>query len=141
MLAVNRYPKEYVDECRSRVASHVSAYKKLASAAAGEGSSLGAAVREFESVFFNNMVLVLESYFTHRTRALEKKDGNPLNEVRVMCNSMMHHDDIMTMDKSINLVPDKSVLKYQSGDRLALTEEEFSRIAAAFFSEVESKYL
>lgn len=40
-----------------------------------------AVLESFEAVFFNNMVLVLDSYFTHRTRAIEGKDGNPMNRL------------------------------------------------------------
>jgi len=42
------------------------------------------ASKSFELVYFNNLVVVLDSYFVHRTQGLEKKDGNPLNEVRVI---------------------------------------------------------
>jgi hypothetical protein len=54
---------------------------------------------------------------------------------------MMHHDDIMTKDRSIKLSPDTSVLKDQFGDRIALSEEDFSLISFAFLSEIERKYL
>jgi hypothetical protein len=134
MLSMSKYPKEYISECRSRVASDVAAYKSLAAAA---GDAAGA----FEPVFFNNMVMVLDAYFCHRARTLDGKDGNPLNEVRVLCSSMMLHDDVMTADKSIKLSPDGSVVKVQFGERIALTEGDFSRLSAAFFSELESKYL
>jgi hypothetical protein len=51
------------------------------------------------------MVLVLENYFEHRTRAKEKKDGNPLNEVRLLSTSMMTNNGRMAADKSIKLDP------------------------------------
>jgi len=41
------------------------------------------------------MVLVLDSSFSHRQRTMELKDGNPLNEVRVLCNSILENDGIM----------------------------------------------
>jgi hypothetical protein len=47
------------------------------------------------------MALVLDHYFCHRPRTLEKKDGDPLNEVRVLCNSLMSNDGIMVADKTI----------------------------------------
>ena len=45
-------------------------------------ASLDKAFESFESAFFNNMIIVLDSYFVHRTMAIQKIDGNPLNEVR-----------------------------------------------------------
>lgn len=45
------------------------------------------------------------SYFVHRTRNIEGKDGSPLNEVRMLCNSMMHNHDVMTADGTIKYDP------------------------------------
>jgi hypothetical protein len=87
------------------------------------------------------MVLVLDNYFVHRSRTIEKKDGNPLDEVRVLCNSMMDNSGVMTADKSIKLSPDESVLKYQFGDDIQLNAADFSLMSKAFFAEIESKYL
>ncbi len=91
MLCINNYTQKYIDECRSRVAAQVSAYQTLVATARNQTATgeppLNAAIVAFEPHFFNNMVLALDNYFVHRARALEKKDGNPLNEVRMLCNS------------------------------------------------------
>jgi hypothetical protein len=119
LLCVNNYSQEYIDECITRVDSKVSAYKKLLKTARNkfgtEESSLNSAVQSFEPMFFNNMVLVLDAIFVHRARALEKKDGNPLNEVRVICNSLIHNNSIMDTDNTIKLNHGKSVLNYKPG--------------------------
>lgn len=144
MLCVNNYTKEYIDECRSRVAAQVSAYKALIAAAskhAKHDEQVHPAIDAFEPHFFNNMVLALDSYFVHRTRALEKKDGNPLNEVRMLCNSMLNSNHVMSADKTIKYDPAKAVLKYRIGDEIKLTEAGFVRLSEAFFAEIESKYL
>jgi len=59
------------------------------------------AIGSFEPVFYNNIVLIVDSYFVHRTRAVEKKDGNSLNEVRMLCDSMLHNNDVMRADRTI----------------------------------------
>ena len=66
--------------------------------------------------------------FLHRLTGIEGKDGNPLNEVRVLCNSILPNQGKLQVDKlpgwpnsagaSIKLPPEKSVLS--SG---ALTRE------------------
>ena len=88
MLSMTTYPKDYIDGCQAKIDRQVAAYKRLRAGTGDDAAGTG-----FDHVFFNNMVLVLDAYFVHRARALELKDGNPLNEVRVMCNSMMSNDD------------------------------------------------
>jgi hypothetical protein len=145
MLCVNNYSKKYIDECRLKVEDLIVSYRNLINTITKQNVQdeirLNAAIESFESVFFNNMVMVLDNYFIHRSRAIEKKDGNPLNEVRVLCNSMMNNDNIMAADSTIKLNPVKSILKYQPGDEIRLTEEDFEQLSAAFFDEIESKYL
>ena len=136
MLSMTTYPKDYIDGCQAKVDRQVAAYKRLRAAAGDD-----AAATEFDHVFFNNMVLVLDAYFVHRARALELKDGNPLNEVRVMRNSMMLNDDVMTKDKSIKLSAEQSVCGIAFGDRIALDERTFGRLSVAFFDEIRRKYL
>jgi hypothetical protein len=54
---------------------------------------------------------------------------------------MMNNNDLMCADKTIKFDPAKSVLKYRVGDEIKLNEADFVRLAAAFFAEIESKYL
>jgi hypothetical protein len=55
MLSVNNYTQKYIDECRSRVAAQVSAYKVLVATArnqtATDESLLDAAIETFEPHF------------------------------------------------------------------------------------------
>ncbi len=104
-------------------------------------SQLDSAIEAFEPVFFNNMVLVLDNYFVHRSRTIEKKDGNPLNEVRALCTSMMSNDGIMAVHKTIKLNPTTSVLGHLVGDEIRLNEEDFLQLSKAFFAEIDSKFL
>ncbi|MBC8171450.1 MAG: hypothetical protein H7X77_07245 [Anaerolineae bacterium] len=113
MLCINNYPQAYIDECRARIQAQVAAYQNLLTTARQTSTAneapLNAAIEAFNPVFFNNMVLQLDWLFVHRSRTLEKKDGNPLNEVRVLCDSIMNNRNKMSVDKSIKLDPAKSV--------------------------------
>jgi len=145
MLGVRSYTRNYIGGCRSRVDADLSAYGNLVAGArknpAGNQARLNSAIEAFEAVFFNNMVLILDHLFVHRLRTVEGKDGNPLNEVRVLSDSLMHNNGVMTADKGIKLSPTTSVLKYQAGDEIKLNEADFLLISKAFFAEIESKYL
>lgn len=139
MLSMNAYPKEYVDACRARAGRQVAAYRSLATAARKAGAD--AAVDAFEPVFFNTMVLALDAFFVHRSRTLERKDGNPLNEIRVLCSSMLQHDDVMTADRGIKLVPERSVLRIPYGETITVTDEGFAALSTAFFDEIERTFV
>ena len=70
----------------------------------------------------------------------EGKDGNPLNEVRIVCDSLMNNKGILRGDKQIKLTPERSVLKLNIGDPIRLYEAEFGRLSAAFFAELEHRF-
>ena len=135
MLCVNTYRQDYLDQCRGRVASYVDAYRAMAA-----GATDAAATAAFEPVFFNNLVLALDTYFTHRSRTIEGKDGNAVNEVRVLCSSLTQHDGVLVADKAIRLRPDTSVLSYAPGDEIALTADGLVRLADAYFGEMEARF-
>lgn len=141
MLSRNSYPQGYIDECRARVKADVATFNELVAAAKKAGKpALDSTVASFEPVFFNNMVIVLDSAFTHRSRTMEGKDGNPLNEVRVLCNSLMENGGSLAADKSITLKPATSVLHHEVGDEIHLSEDDFVRLSDAFFAEIEAKF-
>jgi len=153
MLGMRSYARDYIDACRSRVQADISAYRNLTKAMKAQPmtAELKTAMEAFESTFFNDMVLLLDYFFVHRLAGTEGKDGNPLNEVRILSNSMLQNKNIMatrylmTMaasqgDKSIKLAPEKSVLKRQFGDEIKLTEKDFVGLSEAFFEEMEHRF-
>jgi hypothetical protein len=144
VLSVSKYEKAYVDACRARMEGQLAAYAALISTRSAEKGSdpaFGTAVRSFQPVFFDHMVLVLDDYFLHRSRTTEGKDGNPLNEVRMLCNSILHNGNVFSTDKTIKFKPENSVLKLKFGDEVRLDPGEFRRLFEAYFAEIEKKFL
>lgn len=141
MLGMKSYPKEYVEACRARVEADLKAYRKQV----GKSPS-----REFEARFFNDQVLLLDHMFVHRLSGQEGKDGNPLVEVRVLCNSLLLHGGKVQVERlpgwpnsavsGLKLPPEKSILGLKNGDEVALTEADFVKLSKAFFDEIEKKY-
>jgi hypothetical protein len=129
MLAMNRYPQEYVESTRAGIDARVAAYRKLP------------ADPDFETVFFNDLVLVLELAFVHRLRNAEGKDGNPINEVRLVALSLLTNDGRLLADKQIKLRPETSVLGYAEGAEIAVREADFVRLADGFFAELVARYV
>jgi hypothetical protein len=145
MLGRKNYTQEEIDRGKAALDQQLAAYKKLvkAVASATTDEKIDSAFASFEALFFNNMILVLDRCFVHRLPGAdyEGKDGNPLNEVRIVCDSLMNNNGIMRGDKQIKLAPERSVLKLNIGDPIELTEEEFERLSVAFFAELERRFL
>ena len=57
------------------------------------------------------------------------------------CYSLMNNDGILRASNVIKPIPEESVVKLGIGDRIRLTAEDFERLSAAFFAEIESKFL
>lgn len=129
MLAASRYPSTYVETTRAGIDARVAAYRGLGDVPPG-----------FASAYFTDLVLVLELAFVHRVRNAEGKDGNPLNEVRLIAASVLTNGGRMLADKQIRLRPESSVLGLAPGDEIVLTEESFTRLADAFLTEISKRY-
>jgi hypothetical protein len=136
MLGIRNYTKKYIESCRARVDSDLAAYRKMAAAAKNDPTAKDG----FETIYFNNMVMLLDTYFVHRLRTVEGKDGNPLNEVRMLSNSMMTNDNILAEDTTIKYDPAKAVLKYKVGEPIQLKEADFLLLSKAYFSEIKNKF-
>ena len=150
MLGMNKYTEEYIYACRVRVESDLAAYRELAAVTRKQPGG-EQALAALETVFFNNMVMLLDYYFVNRLRTLEGKDGNPLNEVRINANSLLQNGGVLGTthavemesnkgDKSVKLVPEKTVLDQKLGEPVKITEAEFVRLSEAFFTELQKRF-
>lgn len=135
MLCENSYSRAHLRACRARFEGHIAAFAKLRKGL-GPGPTA-----QFEAHYFNNLLLALDAHFTHRARAKEEKNGNPLNEVRMLATSLTRHDGVFTADSTIRYDPAKAVTRYQLGDRVKLTEGLFVPLCNAFLREIEAKYV
>src|SRR5438552_15683796 len=117
MLGMKKYPKAYIAACRARVEANLRAYRREV----GQKAS-----KEFENRFFNDQVLLLDYMFVHRLSGIEAEAGNPLHEVRVLCNSILLNGGELQVERlrgwpqsavaSLPLPPAKSVVTPRDGD-------------------------
>ncbi len=141
MLGMKTYPTEYIAACKKRVEANVKAWRKQVGKSADP---------DFEARFFNDQTLLLDYMFVHRLSGTEGKDGNPLNEVRVLCNSLLLNEGKLQVEKKpdwptsavsgLKLPPEKSALGLKNGDAIKVTEAGFLKLSKAFFAELERKY-
>lgn len=133
--------REHHQEGLDVLDQQVAAYRKLVKAVGG--SRANGALESFEALFFNNLTLVLDRHYVHRLPGpdYEGKDGNPLNEVRIVCDSLLTNNGVMRANKQIKLPPERSVLMLNVGDPIKLSAADFERLSAAFFTELEKRFL
>lgn len=145
MCPVEVYSQEYIDGCRFKIKEAITAYDLLVDTATAQAGPDNYGLIElgegFETHFFNTMVLILDGYFGNRLGAKEGRDSNPLIEVRTLCYSIKEKGEIFTADKSVKIRSELSVLKYQFGDRIAISKANFINLSDAFFDEIERRYV
>jgi hypothetical protein len=142
MLGRKDYTREEHDHANSMIAAQLAAYDSLAASEhAASDPKLSAALEEFETLFFTNMVLVLDRYFVHRLRVVTGKDSNPLNEVELLADSLMNNGGMLRGNNVIKLVPEQTVGKLKVGDRIALSAAQFEQLSQAFLTEIEAKFV
>jgi hypothetical protein len=128
MLGRSAYSEGYVQAVRARFGRVLKAFDKAKPA------------EPFASEALIDMVLGLEVAFVHRLRMQEGKDGNVLNEVRMLATSVLENDGVLMSDKTIKWTPEKSVSRLAIGDKVVLTRKQVEALAAAFFDEISKKY-
>jgi hypothetical protein len=143
MLGRKDYTREEFDHGKAAIDSQLAAYRQLAAALDNDTTSdkVRSAQEEFEAQFFNNLTLALDRLYVHRLRGVTGKDGNPLNELELIVESLMNNDGVFRGNNVIKYVPEQSVVKLEAGDRIRLTADDFERLSAAFFQDLEGKYV
>jgi hypothetical protein len=137
MLGVKTYPNAYIDTCRAEIAARLASFDRLADAAS---SSAAAALADFAPRFNSTLVVYLEACFVHRVRALEGKDGNPLNEIRMLASSIIEHAGVLTANSTIRYRPQDAVLGIGLGDTIDIDRDGLLRLVDAFFAELRQRF-
>ena len=130
MLSMSTSALHRIDGRRDAVDARVAAFRRLAGTVGQD------AVHDLEPVFFNDLVIVLDTWFPHAGGL----DGPARREVRLIAESL-GQGDTMVIDRHIRLDPHHSVLGYRTGDEIAVREAGFTALARALFAELESRYL
>jgi len=143
MLGRKTYTQEELDHARAEIGAQLAAYHRLFDALDGATADpeVAAALAELEPLLFNNMTLVLDRYFVHRLRMVTGKDGNALNEVELVSDSLMNNDGVLRGNNVVKLVPEESVLKLGIGEPIRLSAAAFERLSTAFLGEIQAKFV
>lgn len=142
MLGRTNYTANEIEHAKSAIDAQLKAYQAVSDAAEinPNDEDLNAAVDDFNSLFFNNLALALDRFFVHRVRAVTGTDGNPLNELELICQSLMNSDGVFDTGTVIKYSRDASIVKLAPGDAINLSVEDFTRLSAAVFVELDEKF-
>lgn len=128
MLGRKNYPREYIERCRRDVEAQIE-----------EFNDLPPVTSTFARRLAGHLVIVMDACFVNRLRATEGKDGNALNEVRLLAQSLMY-GDVVVDDSTVTWTKDAMVLGLTKGDDLELTISDVDRLQRAFFAQMIDKY-
>lgn len=131
MLAVNSYKPDYLQACHEKLGRQLASFRALPA---------GKPKDAFAPGYFNAMVLVLDSYFLHRQRSNEGKEGGPLNELRLLCDGIKDNGAVMAKNSTIKYDPAKSVTGIAVGQAIVLDDKRFEALADAVFGDVLQRY-
>jgi hypothetical protein len=109
MLGRKDYTAEELDHAARAITRQLSAYKKLVRALddADSGPEVAAASEAFESLFFNNMRWCSTATSCPGFARSPGKDGNPLNEVELIADSLINNAGKFRTNTVITYTPDK----------------------------------
>lgn len=141
MLGRNSFTQEKIASGERTMARQLAAFDRLASAVRNTGDAEAeAALEALEPVLFDSLALALDRFYVHRVRAVSGKDGNPLNELELVTDSLMTNDGVFEGNKVIKHSQQASVLGLAPGDPITLSRDDFERLSTAFFAELEARF-
>ncbi len=140
MLGRKTFSRSEIDRARTMITSQLEAYRELARAVRGDVGDEQPALAEFEHVFFNTLALALDRPFVHRVRAVTGTGLTPLNELELICDSLMTGDGTFRTGGVVKYAPESSLVGLEEGRHVLLTAEQFERLADAVFAELEAKF-
>ena len=139
MLSVTSYSEVYVQLTAAKIETQLAAYAALAAATKGNAKA-EAALAAFAPDYFNAMLLALDHHFMHRMRGAEGKDGNPLNEVRMLVDAIMENDGVLKANSTIKYKAENSVAGIAVGQEILLDADTFERLARAYLAEIGKRF-
>lgn len=128
MLGRKNYPREYIERCQRDIEAQIA-----------EFNDLPPVTSSFATRLAGHLVIVMDACFVNRLRATEGKDGNPLNEVRLLAQSLMYGDTVVD-DSTVTWNQESMVLGLMKGDDLELSIGDVDRLQRAFFVQLFDKY-
>lgn len=95
-------------------------------------------LESLEADYFGNLVIVLDAFFADR-RPASQPFGPVATEVAALRTSLVEGEGELLPQAAAQIDESRSVLGLKAGDSIRLTVQSFSRLADAYFSEIERR--
>lgn len=138
MQAATTYSRQYLDATRTRVAEQLATFRRFASVATTPDAA--ATIAAWSPVYFGSLVVGLDHAFVHRRRDAAQRDGDVLDEVRVLASSIAEHGGVLTVEDDTPYDPERSVTGARPGALINLGDVDFERLAEAYLAAIEARY-
>lgn len=134
--------QDYVNACRARVESQVAFFREFSGAVSraddDEERGLEPMLEGLEADYFNNLVIVIDAYFVGRLP--ESATAGPVaTEVSALRDSLVEGEGELLPEAAARINEARNVLGLKAGDSIRLTAQSFSRLADAYFGEIERR--
>lgn len=141
MQARKTYTTGEIAHAKAVIDAQLKAYRAVSDAAeiSPNDEDLNEAVDYFNSLFFNNLALVLDRFFVDRDRTAVGTDSNPLNELEMICDSLMNNDGVFRAGTESAYSAENSTVNLTPGDQIVLDVDKFTQLSAAFFVELDER--
>ena len=130
MLGRNSYTSDELESCRDNADALLAAWQ----ANEVEDTTL-------ENLVFNQAVVALDAWFVHRLRTMEGQDGNAMNEVRVLADSIVANDGVLRVEGPMRWEPDRTRLGFAIGEEVLVTADGYERLAAAYLDAIGDTFV
>jgi hypothetical protein len=139
MLGRKTYTQEELDAATRTIERQLSTWRALAAAVGASGDEdARAALEAFAPGYFNDLVVALDRPFVHRVRTVAGKGTNPLNELELLADSLMTNDGVLRTGTVVRYEQDAAVVGLADGERIALDEDAYDRLAHAVVEQLSA---
>lgn len=94
-----------------------------------------------ENLVFSQAVVALDAWFVDRAPELEGEDTNPMNEVRVLADSVIANDGVLRVRGPVRWVPERTVLRLAVGDDIVVGADTYERLVAAYLGAMSDTFV
>ena len=123
-------PTRKIAACRKDLAALAAVWQEVAARSAPRAKA------EAEAQVFNQLVVALDSQFG----GVSGGAATATQEVRLLAQGVAANGGRFPADDAARWRPDASVTGYRVGDRIALSEEVFSRLADVFLDGMAKRF-